>query len=113
MDERLTRERRLRKRDEIIFVLKKGRKIENEDFKIFYTEKTIESKVGISVRRKIVNSVKRNRIRRILKEIFRKKREKFKKNIKMMIIVKKDISGKKYDEIKNEFIKMIGKRGLI
>jgi ribonuclease P protein component len=113
MEKGLPKERRLRKRGEILSVLKKGKRIENDKIKIFYTEVREESKIGVSVKRKIVNSVKRNRIRRVLKEIFRKERENFKKRVNMMIIVKKDISGEEYKRVEKDFKKIIKKRGLI
>ncbi len=109
MDYRLKKRDRIRSRKEIVLLLKSGKRFENKEFKIVLKEREKNSRIGVSIKRNIVNSVKRNRIRRVLKEIFRKNREKLKKDYDIFIIVKKDISSKTYDEIENNFFTLLAK----
>ncbi len=109
MDFRLRKENRIRRRKEIVFLLKKGKKLENENLKIVLKEREKFSRIGISVKKGVVNSVKRNRIRRLLKESFRRNREKFKSNFDLFIIVKKDISEKRYFEVEKDFLSILKK----
>ncbi len=109
MDYRLRKRDRIRSRKEIILLLKSGKRIENKEFKIILREREENSRIGVSVKKNIVNSVKRNRIRRVLKEIFRKNREKLKKDYDLFIIVKKDISSKTYHEIESAFFALLAK----
>ncbi len=112
-DERLSKERRIRKKEEILSVLRRGKKIENGYLRIYYMEREKDSRIAISVKRKIVNSVKRNKIRRRLKEIFRKERKEYKKNIDMVVIVKEDISRKEFIKTKENFNNLLKRREIL
>lgn len=59
-------------------------------------------RIGISVSKKIGSSVERNRIRRVLKEIFRKIEIGYGGSVDLLCVVKKDICGASFWEIKEE-----------
>ena len=70
--------------------------------------------LGICVSKKNGNSVKRNKIKRWVREVYKQEEIKLKKNINIVILIKKttkfeDLS---YDIIKNEMISCFEKLGL-
>ena len=109
MNFRLKKENRIRSRKDIVLLLRKGKKLEREDFKVFLKEREDFSRIGISVKKGLVNSVKRNRIRRLFKEAFRKNKRKFKKPLDLFIIVKKDLSERSYFEVEKAFLNVLEK----
>ncbi len=109
MDYRLRKRDRIRSRKEILLLLKEGKRVENKNFRILLKKRENNSRIAVSVKRKTVNSVKRNRIRRVLKEIFRKGRERLNGYFDIFVIVKRDLSEKKYEELERDFFKLLGK----
>lgn len=69
---------RLRKRAEFLSVSSRGRKIYTPDFIIVKAYSELSwSRIGVTVSRKVGNSVNRNRIKRLIREFFRNNRELF------------------------------------
>ena len=67
------REQRLRKRREFLVAYKRGAKIQAAHFVLYILENDLpHHRLGVTVSRKIGPSVVRNRIKRQLREIFRK-----------------------------------------
>jgi len=73
---RLQKNHLLRKGSEFEQVYKQGRRLHGKGFTlIFYPNQLGQSRIGISVHRQIRGAVKRNRIKRIIRESFRLHRE--------------------------------------
>jgi len=69
---------RLRKRIEFSSVAARGRKFHLPDFIIIKASSDLSiPRIGITVSRKVGNSVHRNRIKRLIREFFRNNRELF------------------------------------
>jgi ribonuclease P protein component len=86
-------------------IITEGKKHYSPHF-VFYTLSkeipTEYAKLGISVPKKYTKlAVKRNRIKRVLREIWKKREQKGQVNL--FVIVKKDISILNYDKISQEF----------
>ncbi|MDD4784899.1 MAG: ribonuclease P protein component [Candidatus Shapirobacteria bacterium] len=65
-------------------------------------------KFGFIVSKKISKkAVSRNKIRRILSEIVRKNLDKFEKGTRLVFLTKKEILGKKMDEVEKEINKFL------
>lgn len=58
-------------------------------------------------------AVLRNRIKRQMSEIVRKKLDNIKPGFKILIVAKKEIAFKKYEEIETELLKVFGSEGII
>ena len=84
---------------------KTGRKIHSERFVLFWRENRIgHHRLGITVSRKVGNSVVRNRAKRLLREIFRKSFRKIPGQFDLVINVKSSCAGASYIELKSEFL---------
>jgi ribonuclease P protein component len=69
---RLTKADRILKRREFIALSQSGRRIQNEHFiAIFSPNQLGRSRIGITVTKKVGTAVKRNRIKRLVREHFR------------------------------------------
>ena len=85
-----TKADRILKRHEFIALSTTGRKIQNEHFiAVFAPNQHGRSRIGITVTKKIGPAVKRNRIKRIVREYFRLNRHNLKGNWDINLIAKK------------------------
>lgn len=74
----LSRESLLRKPHEYSRVYRKGSRLKGEGFSLIYLANDLSySRLGISVHRLVRGAVRRNRIKRIVRELFRLHRELF------------------------------------
>jgi len=72
------------------------------------------SRFGFVVSNKISKSaVKRNRIKRLLRESVRISRDEISAGFDIVIMVRKDFSEKKMPEVKNEMMNLLRKSGLV
>ncbi|MCA9521794.1 MAG: ribonuclease P protein component [Myxococcales bacterium] len=70
-------------------MLKKGRRVQSGDFVIYFLPVASgPSALGITVSRKVGNAVRRNRIKRWLREVFRRHRELFEVPVQLVVIAR-------------------------
>lgn len=81
---------RILKRSEFITLSRRGRKLQNDVFiAVVLPGQTDRSRLGITVTRKVGNAVKRNRIKRLVREFFRRRLYQQMGNWDINIIAKK------------------------
>lgn len=103
----LKKELRLSKRSDIKDVLEKGKMIHTPLFGVLVVP-ALENKWGWIISKKISKyAVDRNRIRRLLSEVVRNNWDKQKNNYWRLVLGKKAIVGKTYDDIEREIVKII------
>jgi ribonuclease P protein component len=82
-----------------------GRKIHSERFILFWREnRTGHHRLGITVSRKVGNSVVRNRIKRLLREVFRRSMREIPGQVDIVVNVKASCAKVKYVELRSEFL---------
>lgn len=98
----------LKKNTDFDRIIRSTRSIKYKDYIIYKEEKNqAYYNFGISVSKKIGNAVVRNKIKRQLKNIIDEKD--YKKDVNCIIIVRKGILNKTYDEKKNDLFEAFEK----
>ena len=78
---------RIKKKSQFVSIFKNGKKIDIKKLKIFYAKNNINiSRFTIVTSKKLGSSVQRNRIKRIIKEVYRRNKEYFGKNMDWIFI---------------------------
>lgn len=91
---RFPREVRLSKSSEIVEVIKKGKLYKEKDFWLFLLFKGFgPTKFGCIVPKKVGNAPQRNRIKRLLREVFRLNRYRLREGFWMIIMVRQGARG--------------------
>ena len=82
-------------------VYKKGKSYANKYLVMYVLENnTQENRLGISVSKKVGNSVVRHRITRLIRESYRLQEDMFNSGLDMVVIARISAKGKGYKEIK-------------
>lgn len=110
-DERFPKYLRIRKRKEFLEIQYKGRKINTEHFLICIKERERNGlqgycvpRLGITTSKKIGKSTIRNKVKRILREVFRKNKYRWIEGVDIVIIVKprEDLRNLDYYKVESE-----------
>ncbi len=88
-------------------ILSKGTKNHSENFILYAKPNSLGfPRLGVSVgKRASASSVRRNRMKRVLREVFRRNKPAFSSN-DVVFVIKNDVSGKKFSELYSEIKKL-------
>jgi ribonuclease P protein component len=107
-------EGRLKKSKEFGYVYKRGKSYADRFLIMYIVPNNSQSnKVGFSVSKKVGNSVKRNKIKRRLREIFRLNNNDIKKGYNLVFIPRAQISKAEYKDIENSMINLFKKAKIL
>ena len=86
-------------------VYKKGKSTANK-YLVMYVLKneTEENRLGISVSKKVGNSVVRHRVTRLIRESYRLNKDKFGKGYDIVVVVRSNAKDKTYQEIESALL---------
>jgi ribonuclease P protein component len=80
---------RLRKRPEFLSLSRTGKKVHSHSFVVIsQSNDRGESRLGITVSGKVGNAVARNRIKRLIREVFRRRRAELDTAVDILVIAK-------------------------
>ncbi len=106
----LCRNARLRKRWEFFQVYGRGEKEHAAYFVLYLLENELSRhRLGVTASRKVGKAIKRNQIRRRLREVFRRNREIIPPWWDVVINVKQAAGGASLKDLRNDFIRAIGR----
>jgi ribonuclease P protein component len=103
---------RLRKRPEFLKLSRTGQKIHSRNFVVIYqTSERDASRLGVTVSGKIGNAIVRNRIKRYVREAFRRHRRELESAFDLLVIAKKSACDVSSTQVEKELATWLGFRG--
>ena len=104
----------LRKNSEFQQVYRKGTSLANRYLVMYVKENGLEiNRVGISVSKKVGNSVVRHRVKRLIKESYRLQEERFHRGLDVVIIARVSAKDCTYDKIDSAVYHLAGLHHII
>lgn len=105
MDETLSPRERISKKKDFLSIYKDGKRHRGKVFNLIYLSNNLGySRLAIVVSRKVGNSVERNKIKRNMRELFRKNKDLFKMHADMIIIPNKGILDISRSDLQKEYL---------
>jgi ribonuclease P protein component len=99
---------RLRKNLDFRKVYNKGKNFWNRNLVLYVKKNELEeTRLGITVTKKIGNAVVRNKVRRRIREIYRLNLYRIEQGYDLIIIPKKNVTEISYKELENAFIHIL------
>ena len=105
----MKKEFRIKKNKEFQSVFKKGQSFANRQFVIYKLEKAEQEhfRIGLSVSKKIGNAVKRNQIKRYVRQAFLELEGMLENKYDYVIIVRKPVAEMSFEEVKNSLVNIL------
>jgi ribonuclease P protein component len=99
----MRRKYRIKKNEDFQKVFKQGKSIANRQFVIYMLQKTVEPefRIGLSVSKKIGNAVTRNRVKRLIRQVFLEEKHRIASGNEFIIIARKPAADMNYHEVKS------------
>jgi ribonuclease P protein component len=99
----MRRKFRIKKNEDFQTVFKQGKSIANRQFVIYMLQKPEERefRIGLSVSKKIGNAVTRNRVKRLIRQVFLEEKHRIATGNEFIIIARKPAADMNYHEVKS------------
>ena len=94
-------------------VYNEGNSKANRYLVLYYRKNDLEyNRLGISVSKKVGNSVVRHRLTRLIRESYRLNEEKFDRNLDIVVIARNSAKDRSYQEIESAFMNLAQKHAI-
>lgn len=104
---------RLRKRREFNYTYKRGKSLANPCLVLVYKKNRLDvSRVGFSISKKYGNAVQRNKIKRRLREIYRKRLEEIRTGYDVIFVVRIGARGASFAKLERQMENLLTRAGL-
>ncbi|WP_088036656.1 ribonuclease P protein component [Evansella clarkii] len=106
---------RLKKNEEFQKVFQQGTSVANRQFVVYFLDKEEQTniRIGLSVSKKLGNAVKRNKIKRLLREGLREFLPEMNSNLDLIIIARKPAAEMELEEIRKSLRHVLHKGRLL
>ncbi|MFX3622545.1 MAG: ribonuclease P protein component [Ectobacillus sp.] len=110
----MKKKNRVKKNEEFQAVFQRGKSSANRQFVLYQLDKPGqgEFRIGLSVSKKIGNAVTRNRIKRMIRQVFTELKESIDSDKDFVIIARKPCVEMTYDELKKSLIHVLRRSGI-
>lgn len=98
----MKKEFRIKKNEEFSQVFNQGKSVANRQFVLYVLEKEGQKhfRLGLSVSKRVGNAVTRNRVKRLIREIFRQLEKQLEDNYDYVVIARKPTAEMDFHEMK-------------
>ena len=104
----LTREKRLRRNTQIRKALSAGKSVRDGILTIYMAKNDCGfSRLGVSVSKSCGSAVKRNKLKRLVREVFRQNQYDIPESRDYLILIRKKIDQPSFELIKDSFLRLI------
>ena len=114
MNETLSPQERIRNKKEFSLLYKKGNRYRGKYFNLIYISSDLSfSRMAVVISKKVGNAVKRNKIKRQMRTLFRRNKDLLESSFDILIIAKIEILEASWPMLKEEYfaaLKSIGNR---
>lgn len=109
---RFTKAHRLRLRREYLALAARGRKLYTRDFVVFWTPRaTGPSRIGVTVTNKVARGAGRTRVKRLVREAFRRNQHEFARPVDLSFIAKRSVTEVDYHGVERQLLGVIRQVG--
>jgi ribonuclease P protein component len=105
--QKLPRAARVRRRPEYLEIQNRGRRLGGAHLLLFALPGT--GRLGVTVSRKVGGAVQRNRVKRWLRECFRRSRDKFPRGLDLVVVARPGAAGARHEAICRELTALAGR----
>lgn len=118
----LPKSERLQRGQQFRRAYEQGRKVAGRLFVLYVVDDLLEPSrtrppggraIGVVTSRKIGNAVTRNRARRLLREAYRRNKQKLKTNLQMVMVARTAINGKRLQDVEAESLQLFRAAGIL
>ena len=108
MKETFSARERIRKKRDFLFLYKEGKRYKGKYFNLIYFPNNLSfSRTGIIVSKKIGSAVTRNKIKRLMRELFRRNKGFLKEHLDIIILIKKEIRDTPWPDLQKSYLAAI------
>ncbi|MCX7973018.1 MAG: ribonuclease P protein component [Candidatus Aminicenantes bacterium] len=110
MDEGLRAHERIRKKKDFLFLYQKGHRVKGKYFNLIYHENNLGySRLGVVVSRKIGKAVLRNKIKRWVRELFRRNKSRIPFPMDILVVATQGIEGISWQVYREEYFRTLNR----
>lgn len=108
MDETLSPQERIRKKKDFLSLYKKGNRYRGKYFNLIYLSNDLDfSRMAVIASKKVGNAVRRNRIKRLMRALFRRNKTLLKYPLDIIFIAKKEIYESSWPMLQKDYFAAI------
>ena len=110
MRESLAPQERIRKKKDFLILYKKGNRYRGKYFNLIYFSNTLTySRVGVVASKKIGNAVVRNKVKRWMRELFRRNKKLLDLPVDLLLVATAEIGQVTWAELKEHYLLAVRK----